>query len=206
MALFLSACTGGASGVESKCTYDGEMCVNLELQDPVVYGEPITATITISANSEIKYLFISLTFDPRNKITILDASEPESAEVVTNNGLEGVFWRVDLSEGQTITLTRSFLLPPDERIYSVIAAAHGPKTQAISDVITFSQHDQTIQVYLPGTPYPTSPSSVHVGTTDPIIQLTIDAMPSSTPRVSITPKPTAVIQSSGTPYPPPPYP
>ncbi len=105
--IILAGC-GGSTASDSKQCENG-ICVQIEAVEPVVWGEPVMVTITVTSNKDIQDLGVWLTHD---YMVIVEG--PQGWEAETRNGKigeRGASWQVDVKANQPIVFTRkiSFL-------------------------------------------------------------------------------------------------
>ena len=60
----LAACAGASSGHEG-CSQNGELCIGMQIEEPIIFGDSNTVTITVTSNININNLKIlaTLQFD-----------------------------------------------------------------------------------------------------------------------------------------------
>jgi hypothetical protein len=185
----ISACAKAASG-KSNCSMDGDVCIQMQVHEPVLYGGANTLTITVSSTIDINDLGIYLS--SRQQQILIEDTNGWSAN--------GVNWSIDIQANQPQTFTKDILLPGTEGYFHVIADAFTPQEHATHSFYIV-QKNGTSTIYYNGTPIPTSNGPI--STTAPEILLTLQAMPTRTLFPTLTPLPTKTSTSTPVIYPPP---
>lgn len=204
LTLTLTACMGGASGFPENCNDNEEICISIQVEEPVVYGELVTVSVTVTSSIDVDDLGVSLYFSPYGRIAVQDASTPEQAEEVGRDQ-QGIYWQANITNGQTLTFVTKLLLPPGDYKDDIIGSASTRQGQRVVISAVLWQHDQQVDVYHSGTPVPTSPGEIMI---DPDTLSTMHAMRTLTVYSTQTVVPDQFdFQFSVTPSPyPPPYP
>ena len=183
----LSACTSGGSGYEN-CSNDGDVCIWMHVEEPVLFGEVNTLTISVSSNIDIDNLIINLSSYPQ--ILIED----------TNGWVRYLNWEVDISAGQQQTFTKNILLPERNGYYFILSDAYTYTPQKLArHSFYIVQKDGTSAIYYAGTPIPHT--TEYMSTLSPNVIQTLQAMPTITERPTRTPKPMKTSTPTSVPYP-----
>jgi len=205
--LLLTACADGPSLYRHNCSVGGEVCIELQAEEPIKIGEPVIVTIIVTSEKDISDLGISLYTDP-NIIIEQEISIEEEGEL-TWKGQTGVDWLVEIKANDPIILTRKLYLPSGEGLFNIRAEASTPALRT-GDSIRIYMTREGGKVYHSGTSIPITEGPLP--TMDPSMLATLRAMPTDTPWPTLTPVKTTEtppIEVLGTPaYPPPgtPYP
>lgn len=157
MLMFMVACASGGSAEQPSCNVGGEVCVKLEVSEPVHWGEPVEVTITVTAEKDLLGLGIGLNYD-RGVIV----EDPQGWEIESKDKRVEEFaasWKADLRANEPLIFVRKVRFPLIERDFQLIAWV------ARSDLV-YLTHSATIdltrkggKVYYSGTPVPTMPLS-----------------------------------------------
>jgi hypothetical protein len=145
-------------------------------------------------------LVISLSHNVGVSVERQEVWEKDSFDRVVWDG--GVGWKTYIAKDQTLTFSRRLILPSVEGYYYVIVHAGTYKLSTAVDYLDIYLSEKGSQVYYEGTPKPTEGP---LGTVDPVILMTIRALPTETEFPTLTPIPVETFQSrDATPaYPPP---
>jgi hypothetical protein len=196
----ITACSGINSD-NGSCTQDGVLCIKVNAEDPVRYGESVNLIITTISNEDITDLGISLIYWPVTMTLGEAQSEEPGTEVWKGNS--GVDWKVNIMAGVPVTFRRQLVLPGDDGVYTVTAHASTPQRRVI-DELTFYQADGNLRIILPGTEIPHAQDPLP--TIGPEMLQTLQAMPTRTHYPTLAPKPTKTSTPTPFVYPPPPTP
>ena len=120
----LAACAGASSGHEG-CSVDGELCIGMQLEEPILFGDSNTITITVSSNIDIGKLKIYLYSYPQ--VLIEDMNDWVN---------HGVNWVIDIEANQPQTFTRNVLLPEKDGFYHIITSANTTQFRTIYSLST----------------------------------------------------------------------
>jgi len=198
--LTLAACSSGATA-EGRCNQEGTICLDARVEEPVIYGEPVTITITVTSKQELPDLVISFYCDNVDvSIETEQNWEKDSFDRVVWDG--GVGWKTYIAKDQTLTFSRKVFLPSQEGYYGFFIRAGTTQLSGTSYSFSLYLSEKNSAVYYEGTPVPTDGP---LGTVDPVILMTIRALPTETEFPTLTPIPVETFQSrDATPaYPPP---
>jgi hypothetical protein len=194
--MILTACTGGIAE-QYGCSHYQEVCINLNVQEPIQYGGLNTITIIITSNVDIVDLTIHL-----------DAFPPILIED-NGNWVQGwVNWMINIGADQTRTFNRYILLPEDEGFYSILSSAYtnitSTNTYQLNARYSIAIHQQMSgsTVYYANTPIPYTPGPLH--DISPELLETLHAIPSPTRYPTFIPRPSYTSTPTPWVYPPPP--
>ncbi len=152
LSLVLYGCSGGSAGL--KCQLG--VCIKIQAVEPVLFNLPVIVNITVTAETDMPSLGVSLSHDAN--VTV---DNPQSLEVEIKNTtawITGVSWIVDAKANLPLVFTRTLRLPAQEGHYTIVARASTPATGPIAtDSFTISLTRNGGAVYYSGTPMPTSP-------------------------------------------------
>jgi hypothetical protein len=191
----LMACSGINNG---SCTPDGDICVKLRVEEPILFGEPVGLVITATSSEDISQLGISLIIWPHTMIVGEATDEEPGIEVW--KGESGIAWKVNIRAGEVLTIRRILYIPAESGEYTIAVHANTPQLRVI-DQLSLYQTDEEIKVYLSGTEIPFTPGPLP--TMNPIQLQTLRALPTSTPLRTLTPIPTNTSTPTSPAYPPP---
>ena len=173
----LAACMGGMVR-DPRCTPGGEICIKIEVDEPIRWGEPVTVKITVTSSKDLPRVGVSIyTFPPAT------VEGPSGWEATSREGMVwkgGAGWLTDVRIGQPMVFTRTVRLPLLEEgssrfeLQANVSTPQGPRG---SDSVTIYFTDEGAKVYYSGTPLP-------------IITRLIDQTVITTPLPSFTPLPT----------------
>jgi hypothetical protein len=144
----ISSSSGGGN-----CNDD--LCIKLTTEEPIMVGEPVTLTITVTSEKDISDLQITLSSAPQ-KISIV---EPDSQGWKEGNAS----WAVKNAQaGQSLVFTRNVLVPIKKEAYTsqytiVVDAFTQQLGLLASTFITFYFTDEGLKVNYPGTKIPITP-------------------------------------------------
>lgn len=174
MVVFLVACTGGWMW-KPNCSRGGEVCVKIEVAEPIRWGEPVTVTITVVPSKDIPGLGVGLNYD---RGVVVEG--PQGWEVEARDGKIGELaasWYVDAQANTPLVFIRKVHLPLVERWFDLGAAVYRADLGYIVDPVSIYLTHEGGKVYYSGTPLP-------------IITRLIDQTVITTPLPSFTPLPT----------------
>ncbi|OGO26401.1 MAG: hypothetical protein A2W33_10790 [Chloroflexi bacterium RBG_16_52_11] len=138
----LAACADGSSLYRHNCSEGGEVCIELQAEEPIVNGEPVIITITVTSEKDIPDLKIFLYSFPKTQIEDIDGWNDD-----------GVNWVIDTKANRSYTFTRKVLLSSKEGLFDVIAEVYTPSLHT-ADMISILLTDDGGKVYHSGTPIP----------------------------------------------------
>jgi hypothetical protein len=159
------------------------ICVEIKVDEPLVFGEPITVRITATTEEDVPDLGVTLTFIPFDNIIIEDPDEEEEGIVISQRKSD-ISWRIDAKANQLITFVRelTYDISLIENSYlGIIVDAHTPYGLVVTNYVDVSFSTGEVKVYYPGTPFPTSEYKTKYEGTEPPIY--------PTPGVTITREP-----------------
>lgn len=95
---FLAGCVGGAWVGKPNCSRGGEVCVTIEVAEPIRWGEPIIVTIKVTAKRDISDLRVSLNHWPgRDSGVVVEGPEGWEVEVREKKVAEfAASWKTDV--------------------------------------------------------------------------------------------------------------
>jgi hypothetical protein len=191
----LVACVSKSAG-NWKCNPDGQVCVYINANEPVLYGAPVVVTITVTSDRDISVLGASLEYYTNVDIDGVENWEENLLNPYIYPGLAG--WDFAINANQSRTFTRTLYLPSEEGHFYILASVGDKESFRVSNGLTIVMTRQGGTVYLANTPIPQTPG--RLSTLAPEELATLLAMPTYTPWPTITPRP-----ATGTPaaYPPP---
>ncbi len=151
--IVLAGCGGSAAPSGGQCNQG--LCVEIEVVEPIRWGEPLLVQITVTSQDDISNLGISLMY-PEKEIVVEEPEKVEQGEVVWK-GDRGLDWRVSVKTGQPIVLTRKLHLPAREGLVELMASAITPQgLRAVDSVRIYLTREGGIinptPALLPGTP------------------------------------------------------
>jgi len=187
----LTACAGASSGHEG-CSLDGNLCIGMQIEEPILFGDSNIVAITVSSKININNLVIYLYSFPNAQI---------------KNGNEwveyGTSWQIDIEANQSQKFTKYFLLPEKDGFYDIISSANTPQLNAIYSLVIHQQLSGSV-VHYANTPIPYTQGPLP--TIGPELLETLQAVPTPTHRSTITPAPTKTSAPTSVAYPEPPTP
>jgi hypothetical protein len=110
----LTACAGASSGHEG-CSLDGNLCIGMQIEEPILFGDSNIVAITVSSKININNLVIYLYSFPNAQIK----NDNEWVEY-------GTSWQIDIEANQSQKFTKYFLLPEKDGFYDIISSANTP--------------------------------------------------------------------------------
>ena len=189
LVLSISACASEGSGFEN-CSNDGDVCLWMHVEEPVLFGEPNSLTITVSSSIDIDNLVVNLTSYPQ--ILIQDI----------NSWANHLNWEIDIIAGQQQTFTKNILLPESNGYYLILGDAYTYTPQEFArHSFYIVQKDGTSAIYYAGTPIPRT--TEFMSSLSPNEIQTLQAVPTITERPTRTPRPTKTSTPTSWAYPPP---
>ena len=149
------------------------LCVKIEVDEPIHWGEPVAVTVIVTAKRDITDLQVSLTSYP-------PASIENQGEWVE----EGTRVNVNLAANQPLVLVHKVRLP-GEGIFELKAGAYAPSLPYVSDSVRIYLHSKKGDVYHLGTSIPVTPPPLLVYTVTPGPSPTL--LPTDTPWATLPP-------------------
>lgn len=111
LAAILAACSGVSSDDNVSCSQGKELCVKVEVIEPIEWGKPITLSITIIPKMDFPDINVSIFH--RGFVTEFEAPISETVEKV-NSDLNGIYIRTKGKADQPTTIIQKLLLIPQE--------------------------------------------------------------------------------------------
>jgi len=150
--LNLSACASSSSLDRHNCSQ--EACIEVRVVEPIRFGEPITVTITVTAEKDIPKLGVSLYHDVD---VIMEGPQGWEKEVRNAwKGKAGASWEITAKANQSMRFTRTMRLPSREGFFEFIGSASIPGARPTDSVRIHLTHAGG-KVYLSGTSVPITP-------------------------------------------------
>lgn len=170
----LPACSQGGSSEDRKhCSYEGEVCVNLEITPTFSAGEPVKLEIAVTSSKNYPDLSLSISFNSEITMDSVDTWEDNIRNPTIGNGV--AYWSFEIKAGQTLTFTRVLHFPITQLAYThvyvtvvnpgrivtarddfaVVLTKEGGQIYREGTPIPHYTPDVTSPVYGPGTPVPT---------------------------------------------------
>lgn len=199
----LASCTGASRLGRHNCSARGEVCIQLQADEPIRYGEPVIITITLNSQKAIPDLGVSIYHDIG-----IDIDGPQSWEQAAKDTLiwdSGAAWKTSTEVNDSITIIRKLYLPEKEGFYQITVEASTPTMHA-ADTLQIYMTQEGGKVYLSGTAI--SITSAPLRPADEVLQATLRAIPTKTRYPTLTPAlpttpPKEVSTPEGKAYPPP---
>jgi hypothetical protein len=150
----LTACAGVSAPGGGNCKRG--VCIKVTVAEPVRMEEPVSVTISVTADKDISDLGISmLTYPPEVAV-----EGPQGWETGAKEGQvskQGASWKMTAKANQQAVFTRKVRFPPEEGLYSITVGAYTPNTGYNSDTLTIRLTRAGGTVYLSGTSVPMTP-------------------------------------------------
>ncbi len=189
LAIVLSACGDGNMG-ELGCSYSGEVCIAMVIDDPHSFKEPTEVTINVTSTVNI----IDLQF-------FLGASPPVILfEDSQNWDYKTISWAIDIEANKPQSFVRRFILPEKDGYFQLITSAK-TITQRADISLTIHQENGITDVFYANTPIPYTPGPLP--TIGPEFLQTLQAIPRPTRYPTLVPRPTNSSTPTSPFYPPP---
>jgi hypothetical protein len=211
MAVILAACAGGSSFGKPNCNEKEGYCVEVRAEEPVLYGEPVTVTVTVTSEKDIPEMGLSLYYDPGTFKEEQHEWEKDVKDYSTYPG--GESWVVAVNAKQPLSFTRVLYPQYEEGWFSIFAFASavietssGKTSSRVGDEIGIHLTREGGTVYLANTPLPSHGPQI-AATMDPNTLATVRAMPTDTPWPTLTAQelpttiPDQTLPAPGTPTP-----
>lgn len=186
----LTACAAPSGPGAFRCDQEGKTCLKLTAAEPIVLGQPVKVTITITSEKDITGLKIFLASYPLGKVSIVEAPGLPSSKGGAVN------WTTDVQAKHTLTFMREMLMPSIEGENGGYAQIelHADIQDGgviVSDYLTIFLTSKGGQVYFAGTPIPIP------GWTPGQPALAISPTPGPSP--TFIPSPTLILYPNPTP-------
>ena len=185
-----------------KCSSDEQVCVYVHTNEPVLYGEPVVVTVTVTSERDIPELGVTLAYDVGDVIEGIETWEGNLQYAEIWEGAAG--WGVSINAHQTLTFTRTLHLPPRQGDFAVIASISDKYSFHVSNMVGIVMTTQGGTVYLANTRVPRTPGPLP--TMNPFQLQTLRALPTATSLRTLTPIPTKTSTPTTVAYPAPPTP
>jgi hypothetical protein len=111
LAVLLAACSGISSDDNTSCSQEKEICVKLAVIEPIVWGKPITLSITIIPEKDFPDINISIFHD--GFVAGFETPISETVDKV-NSDQNGIYIRTIGKANQPTTIIQKLLLAPKE--------------------------------------------------------------------------------------------
>jgi len=167
--IILSGCGGSAAPSGGQCNKD--LCIKIEVAEPIRWGEPIGVTVTVTAERDVSNLQVSLTSYPP---VFLEDHQGRWIE-------EGIRSDVNLVANRPLVTVYKVHLP-SEGTFELRAGAYAPNLPYVSDSVRIYLNGGKGDVHYSGTAIPV--------TLWPLPVYTVTPGPSPTPLPTSTPIPT----------------
>lgn len=152
----LAACAAPSGPGAFRCSKHEKICVKLTATEPIITGQPVSVTITVTSERDIPGLIVYLSTYPAGKVSI----EEEPGQPSPKSG--GLKWTMDVKANQEIIFTRKINLPSVEREYGgyayidLIAFVQTAVGMVVDDELTIYVTPKGGKVYYAGTLIPTT--------------------------------------------------
>ena len=170
--VILSGCVRSPSSGKGRCNQG--LCVKIEADEPVRWGELVVVRITVTTDRDVSRLGVSLYHD--RDITVKEIELGEDGGRVVWEGERGVDWMVNARAEQPLTFICGLHLPLEERSWDLKASAITPQGVRSVDSVTIYITREGGEVYYSGTPVPITPGP----------------LPTMPPELRVTPLPTVI--------------
>ncbi len=180
--IVLAGCAENASPGEWQC-HQG-ICVKIEVDEPIVWEEPIIVRVTVTTEEDVSDVGVSLRY--YGKDIVVEEPETEEPGQVTWQGGNGIDWKVDTKSDQPVVFARKMHIPLiDEGVIWFFADIMTPGGLFENDSLGVYFAHQEGKVYYSGTPLPTDLDPVP--TLNESQKMTQEAWPIPTRGVTIYP-------------------
>ena len=170
----LSACSqGGSSDDRRHCSYEGDVCVNLDIVPSFAAGDPVDLVITVTSSKDFSDLHLVMQFNGEVTVDDVVTWEENLRNPTIGNG--HAYWNFEMKAGQTLTFTRVLHFPARQQMYSsvyvevvnpgrlvrardnfaVVLTKEGGQIYREGTPVPYYTPNVTSAVYGPGTPVPT---------------------------------------------------
>ncbi|MFZ3070412.1 MAG: hypothetical protein WA110_04740, partial [Anaerolineaceae bacterium] len=156
LTIFLAGC--GTSEGLSRLQCDQDICINIKVNEPVLWGEQIIVQINVITKKN--YSNLSVTFEYNDKEIVVEEPELQEPGRVTWKGDQGVTWSVDTIADQPVVFERKLQLPSTEGYWYLSANTINPEGSVIGDYVNIHLTREGGKVYYSGTPMPTDSDPV----------------------------------------------
>ncbi len=198
----LTACAGASSFGKHNCSAGGEVCIEVCVDEPIFFGEPVIVTITVTSEKNISRLGVSLYHNVDITVEGPQGWEEDLQNVTIYKS--GASWGVPITASRPAIFIRKLILSPREGDFYIIARASTLELEAV-DMIRIYITKEGGKVYRSGTPIPITPGPLPTIDSDTLA--TLQAMPTATPYPTMPPVPTTKTPPAeildSTAYPPP---
>ena len=171
---FLSACSQGGNSEDSKhCSYEGEVCVHLEIVPTFAAGEPVNLVITVTSAKDFPDLHLVIQYNGEITVDDIVTWEENIKNPTIGNG--HAYWNFEMKAGQTLSFTRILHFPTSHQLYSsvyvevvnpgravrardhfsVVSTIKGGEIFRPGTPVPYDTPNVTSEVFGPGTPVPT---------------------------------------------------
>lgn len=151
----LSACSQGKSSDDRRhCSYEGEVCVNLDVVPSFAAGEPVKLEISVTSSKDYPDLSLSISYNSEITIDSVVTWEDNLRNSTIDNGV--AYWSFEIKAGQTLTFRRILHFPERQLMYSgvyVTVVNPGRFVTARDDFVVVLTKEGG-QIYREGTPIP----------------------------------------------------
>jgi hypothetical protein len=161
----LSSCSqGGTSEDRKHCSYEGEVCVHLDIVPSFAAGDPVDLVISVTSSKDFPDLSLSISYNAEITMDSVDTWEDNLRNSTIGNGV--AYWSFEMKAGETLSFTRVLHFPAREQGYLdfyIVVVNPGRIVTARNDFSVVLTKDGG-QVFMDGTPVPkytpnvTSPS------------------------------------------------
>jgi hypothetical protein len=170
----LSSCSeGGTSEDRKHCSYEGEVCVGLDIAPSFAAGDPVDLVITVTSAKDFPDLHLVMQFN--GEITVDDVVTWEENLRNPTIGNGHAYWNFEMKAGQTLTFKRVLHFPAGQQLYSsvyvevvnpgrrvrardnfaVVLTKEGGQVFRVGTPVPHYTPNVTSAVFGPGTPVPT---------------------------------------------------
>ena len=170
----LSACSQGGSSDDSRhCSYEGEVCVHLDIVPSFAAGDPVDLVITVTSSKDFPDLHLVIQFN--GEVTVDDVVTWEENLKNPTIGNGHAYWNFEMKAGQTLTFKRVLHFPAGQQLYSsvyvevvnpgrrvrardnfaVVLTKEGGQVFRVGTPVPQYTPNVTSEVFGPGTPVPT---------------------------------------------------
>lgn len=152
----LAGCGGSAAPSGGQCNQ--ELCVRIEVAESIHWGEPVTVVVTVTPETDIPELGVSIYTFP----SLIIVEGPLGWETTSRNGMVwegGAGWVTEARTNQSVTFVRKIRFPAKEGLYEIQANASTPQGLRAVDSVRIYLTREGGRAYYSGTPVPTSPLS-----------------------------------------------
>lgn len=180
----LAACSGSSYPDRHNCSANGEVCIEVRVEEPISFGGEVTVTITVTSEKDVSDLSIILEYEPDVFLLGIQDWEKESRDVTIWD--MGASWNITIEANQPLVFKRILMLPPREGEFAIRAQAATKELRAGEMIRIYLKRDGG-RVYLSGTGIPRSPVPEFVDTVDPHLLETFRARPTRTATPTVAP-------------------